>query len=500
MQKYQHFLAAVNEQYDLEKTIQLLTWDREVNMPPGGNQERSFQLATLNQILHSRIVSDQFGQLIEDASAEIGDLHPDSTEARLISVVKRKFKQQSSLTADFVNRRAMAEGGAIATWKQAREELDFSIFEPHLAIVIELSQEMAEMLGYEDEMYDALLDQYEYGMKTAEVRQLFDVQTKATRPLLDAIIEKDRFVDDSFLHRAFPIDKQQAYARELLRKIGYDFARGQMSSGLHPFAVNFGSGDSRIVGGWRVVDLKSGIFATLHESGHAIYEQNISPEFTRTPLAIGASLGIHESQSRAIENVIGRSYGFWHKEYPQLQASFPSQLNAIKLDQFYRAINIVKPSFTRIHADEVTYNFHIILRFEMELAMLAGEIKAKDVPTVWNDKMQSLLGITPPNDYLGCLQDIHWVRPSFGYFPTYTLGNLYNAQFYEAMVEQDPTIQTELDHGNTDKFVEWMRSNIQQYGAKYTPREMSIMASGKPICHEPYVRYLTKKFTKIYDL
>lgn len=500
MSTYETFLAKVNEQHDVQKAAQLMMWDREVVMPKGGHKERAQQIATLSRLAHEMRTSEAFAELIESTSAELADADPDSTEVRLVKLVERQVTRYRALPSDYVNRSSMASSEARVAWIEARAENDFAKFQPHLETMIELNQEKASLFGYENEAYDALLDEYEHGMTSAEVRTLFDAVKAATKPLLDAIMERGAEVDDSLLHQPYPIDKQQAYARYIATAVGYDFDRGHLGTVVHPFASNFSRNDARITSRWYDNFVSPGLFGTLHESGHAMYEQGTDPDFSRTPLARGSSLGLHESQSRAIENLVGRTLGFWQKHFPKLQETYPEQLGEHDAEAFWRAINKVQPSFIRVEADELTYNFHIILRFELEQAMLNGDLAAADLPTAWNDKMQSLLGIVPPSDTLGCLQDVHWTRPGFGYFPTYALGNLYGTQFVEAMRAQNPSIQADLENGEITQFVQWMRDNIHVHGSRFTPREIVLKATGKPLGHQPFVNYVTKKFSAIYAL
>ena len=383
---------------------------------------------------------------------------------------------------------------------QARQENDFASFRPWLEQVVELGQERAEYFGYEDEKYDALLDKYEYDMKTAEVRAIFAALREELVPLREAIEERGRQIDDSMVHQPFAVEQQQAFARYIAPKVGYDFSRGHLGTVVHPFATSFSRNDARITTRWYPDFLNPSLFGTLHESGHAIYEQGTHPDLARTPLARGTSQGIHESQSRMMENLVGRSRGFWQAHYPQLQQTFPEQLADYDAEDFYLAINKVQPSLIRVEADELTYNFHIILRFELEQALMNGDLAPKDLPEAWNAMMDELLGIVPPTDTEGSLQDVHWTYPNFGYFPTYALGNLYAAQFYETAVAQNPGIAVDLAEGRTEALLAWLGENIHQHGRKFTPRELVLRVTGKPLSHEAFMRYATAKFGDIYGL
>ncbi|WP_420630743.1 carboxypeptidase M32 [Candidatus Leptofilum sp.] len=499
-ENYQTLLQKVYEIHDIGKAMAVLGWDKETNMPKAGTEARIQQLTTLRRLNHAMFTSDEMGELIEKAAADLQDAPYDSNEAGLIRLLQRNYKEARLLPAEFVRRVSEVSGKAHPAWVEARENNDFAHFQPHLAEVVKLVQEMAELYGYEDEKYDPLLDQFEHGMKTAEVRAIFNAVKEELIPLRRAIDERGATLEDSIVHQPFPIDKQKKFARYIADAVGYDFSRGHLGTVVHPFATSFSRNDARITTRWYPDFLNPSLFGTLHESGHAIYEQGTHPDLARTPLARGTSSGIHESQSRMIENIVGRSLSFWQAHYPKLQSLFPEQLGNHDVVAFYKAINKVQPSFIRVEADELTYNFHIILRFELEQAMLNGDLAIADLPTAWNDKMQELLGVVPKTDSEGCLQDVHWSRPMFGYFPTYALGNLYAAQFYETAVSQNPTIAEEMAQGKTTALVAWLGENIHQYGRKFTPAELVQKATGSPLTHESFMRYVTQKFSQIYEL
>jgi carboxypeptidase Taq len=498
--KYATLLEKIHEIHDLGKAQALLSWDREVNMPQAGTAVRIQQMTTLSHLIHKMSTADEMGDLIEGAAAELNGIAADSNEACLIRYLRRDYQKTLKLTPDFIKRRSQISGEARVAWVQARANNDFASYLPHLVKVIELCQELAELYGYEDEPYDGLLDDFEHGMKTADVRTIFNAFKRDVLPLREAISERITAVDDSLVHQPFAIDKQKEFARYIATAVGYDFNRGHLGTVVHPFATSFSRNDARITTRWYPDFLNPSLFGTLHEAGHAMYEQGTHEDLARTPLARGTSSGIHESQSRLIENIVGRSRGFWQRHFPQLQQLFPDQLHAHTAEDFYCAINKVQPSYIRVEADELTYNFHIILRFELEQAMLNGDLAPAGLPTAWNDKMQELLGIVPPTDTLGCLQDVHWTRPGFGYFPTYALGNLYAAQLYESAVTQNPAIAANMAQGETVSLVDWLRENVHQYGRKFPPGELILHATGQPLSHQPFIRYITAKFTDLYDL
>jgi carboxypeptidase Taq len=500
MSAYKKLLEKVQEIHDLQKASAVLGWDREVNMPEAGNEIRSKQLATLNRIAHAAFTSAEMGELIEAADADAAGIDYDSDEASLIRFLRHKYDEEKNLPAEFVAYRTEITSQAEMVWRKAREDNDFAIFQPWLAQIVGLCQEMAELYGYDDEKYDALLDKYERGAKTAEVAEVFKSAAKALVPLRQAIDEKGLNIDDSFLYQSFDLDRQKEFASYIARAVGYDLSRGHLGTSTHPFSTSFSRDDARITNRYQPNYLGPSVFGALHEAGHAIYEQGTHPSLSRTPLARGASSGIHESQSRLFENIIGRSYPFWVKHYAKLQATFPGQLDNVSVRQFYLAVNRVRPSLIRVEADELTYNLHIVLRFELEQAMIVGDLLPADLPAAWNDGMRDLLGIVPPNDREGCLQDIHWSGTIFGYFPTYALGNLYGAAFYDAALTQEPDIASDLALGNTGLLLSWLRENIHQHGRKFTPKEIVTRATGRPLSHHAFVRYAWEKFGDVYGL
>lgn len=497
---YSALLERVQELHDLQKATALLMWDRQVIMPEAGDEMRVKQITTLRRLTHNMFTDDTFGELIERAAAETEGMPYESNEASLIRHLRETYEDERRLPEEFVARVSETSGKAHGVWVRARENDDFSAFAPWLERIVDLGREMAELYGYEDHIYDPLLDKYERGVTTAEVRQLFDATKAATLPLLEAINNSGRPVSDGILKQPYAVEGQKEFAHYIAAAVGYDFSRGYLGTAVHPFASSFSRDDARITTRWYPEYLNPSLFGTLHESGHAIYEQNTHPDLARTPLARGTSSGIHESQSRMFENYIGRSRPFWEAHFPHLQGIFPEQLQDVTVEQFYHAINKVQPSFIRVEADELTYNMHIMLRFELEQAMLTGDVAVKDMPEAWRAKMKELLGVAPPTDREGILQDIHWTRPSFGYFPTYAMGNLYAAQFFAAAQEQNPAIGTELATGKVDSLMEWLRENVHQHGRKFYAAEIVQGATGKPLSHEPFVAYAKTKFSDIYGL
>lgn len=493
-------LERVHRVHDLGKALSVLSWDREVNMPPGGDRARVQQMTTLRQLLHQEATGEAYGEAIESAAAAWAGLPDDDDRSCLIRVLRRDYARSRKLPEAFVLTLSRESAQAWTVWKQAREEDAFPLFRPHLERLVELQREMAELYGYETERYDALLDGYEEGARAAEIRAVFATVKAATVPLLEAIVASGRAVDDALLHQAYPVAAQETFARQIAAEVGYDFRRGHLGTAVHPFASSFDRGDARITTRWYPAFLSPSLFGTLHECGHAIYEQGTAEALARTPLARGCSSGIHESQSRMLENVVGRSRAFWRRHFPALQASFPAQLSGATAEDFYRAVNKVQASLIRVEADELTYNLHIILRFELEQALLSGDLAVADLPTAWNDGLHRLLGIHPPNDREGCLQDVHWSGTSFGYFPTYALGNLYAAQLRQAALAADAGIGVALDAGDWTPLLQWLGREVHLPGRKFPPSELIRRATGKALDAADFVAYVRAKFSDLYGL
>lgn len=500
---FARFVERVNEIDDIGRSLSVLGWDREVNTPPGGVEARVTQMVTLGSFLHRMATSDEFGEALEGAASAIVGLDMPEAHA-LVRVVRREFEQQRAIGTELERRISEVSGRAHTVWIGAREADDFQAFRPWLEQIVELGREIADRLGFGSEPYDALLDRFEIGATTDWVAGILDRSKAALVPLREAI--EDRVegghvsIDDSVLHRDFPVEAQKVFARYLAEAVGYDLDRGHIGTAVHPFATSFGQGDCRITTRWYPDYLNASVFGTLHECGHAMYEQGTDARFARTPLAGGTSSGIHESQSRMIENIVGRSLGFWRAHYPALVEAFPTSLGDVPLEDFHRAINAVKPSLIRVEADELTYNLHIVLRFELERALVRGDLAVADLPTAWNDGMRDLLGITPPTDREGVLQDVHWTAPMFGYFPTYALGNLYAAQLHEAACASDPAISEGLSAGRVAPLLAWLRENVHRPGASLTPAELIARATGSALDPEAFTRYATEKFTAVYGL
>ncbi|MBE0557056.1 MAG: carboxypeptidase M32, partial [Proteobacteria bacterium] len=431
---------------DLGHAIATLGWDQEAYMPPGGVETRGRSLATLGQMSQEIGTDEKVGKLIADLEPWAAQQDPDSDDARLIVIARRGYDKAVKVPPEMVAELAMLSTEANAAWREAREKSDFAIFAPFMERIVEFNQRYADLFKPYEHAYDVLLDDYEPMMKTEDVKKIF----AGIRPLQVELIEKiaaAKQVDDSVLKRTYPTAGQLAMGEEIARAIGYDFKRGRQDATTHPFSTNLGYGDQRIT--YRVDEkfFNSYIFSIMHEAGHAMYEQGIPKSLSRTVLYGGTSLAIHESQSRMWENLVGRSLPFWEWYYPKLQARFPEQTKGVKMEDFYKAINRVEPSFIRVEADEATYNLHIMLRLEIEIGLLEGTIKVNELPEVWNSKFEDYLGIRPKNDAEGCLQDVHWSMGLFGYFSTYALGNLVSAQLWEKISEDIPDMDGKISKG-----------------------------------------------------
>jgi carboxypeptidase Taq len=493
------FKTILNEYTDLKNASALLLWDQETYMPPGGASERGYQLATISRIAHLKFTSPEVGQLLEDLRPLSNELDPDSDDARLIKVTERLYKKKSKVPASLIADIAKATSDAHLVWEKAREESNFNGFIPHLEKIIELRRQYAHCFKPYDHVYDPLLDDYEPSLKTLDVQTIFNSLKPQQVELIRAISRRDQ-IDDSFLHLNYDQKGQWDFGVEVITRFGFDWHRGRQDESIHPFTQSHGVGDVRITTRFLQDYFPSAFFSTAHESGHGLYAQGIDRKLSRTPLDNGASLSIHESQSRLYENVVGRSLEFWTHFYPRLLEYFPSQLGNVPLETFYRAINKVEPSTIRVEADEATYNLHIMLRLELEIALIEGQLQVKDLPAAWNSAMQDYLGITPANDAEGVLQDIHWSSGYIGYFPTYALGNLVAAQLWEKLIADNPKIQDQIQRGEFESLTTWMKDNIHHHGAKFEPQELVQRITGSKIDPDPYMRYLTNKYTDIYEL
>lgn len=498
-EKLEQLKERLGEVSDIARAASVLGWDQQVNMPPRGAEARGWQLATLSKIAQEKFIADEVGQLLEDVKQEFAGADPNSDEAAMIRVAARNYDKAKRVPPEFIQEQAIVTTKAFEAWREARSKSDFSIFRPHLEKVVELVQRYVSFFPPGNHPYDTLLDDYEPGMKTEEVKEIFDALRPKQVKLIKAIAGKKQVKDD-FLFKKYNEKKLIDFGENVVTKYGYDWSRGRQDKAPHPFETTFSVNDVRITTRFEDDNPLATLFSTLHESGHAMYEQGINPAYERTSLSGGTSLAVHESQSRMWENLVGRSMPFWEHFYPTLKKTFPSQLDGVSLKAFYKAINKVEPSLIRVNADEATYNLHIMLRLELEIGMVEGTVAVKDLPEIWNAKMQEYLGIVPPNDAKGVLQDIHWSGGSIGYFSTYALGNLVSAQLWEKIRKDIRDLDDQICKGNFSELLGWLRTNIHQHGHKYDPQDLVERVTGSKITAEPYIRYLTKKYSEIYGL
>jgi len=478
----------------------VLGWDQRVYMPPKGAEARARQSSILAKLGHEMFVSPVTRDLLAAAEGEKAEFAEDSDELAMLRVARRDFDKSTKVPTSLIVEMTEVCTLGEEVWTKARRDNDYKTFAPWLDRILGLKRQYAKAIGYQKRMYDALLDDFEEGMTADLLDPLFESLKSVTIPLVAAIVARAGRVDDDFLGQECEERLQEEFGRRVLKECGYDFARGRLDRAAHPFCTHFSINDVRITTRYNRTWMTESLFGCLHEMGHAFYEMNGKPEYEGTVLSGGVSLGVHESQSRLWENLVGRSRVFWEHYYPELQKVFAQQFRRIELEAFYRAINRVTPSLIRTEADEVTYNLHIILRYEMENELLEGKLSVADAPAAWNAKMKGYLGIVPPNDADGILQDIHWSGGGIGYFPTYTLGNILGVQWMEKAREALPSLDQELRAGKFTGLYEWLRKNIHQHGRKYPPGELVRRVTGRPLTIEPYVNYLRKKFGEIYGV
>lgn len=498
--KFQELKNRLAEIHDLNKIGWVLGWDQRVMMPPKGAAVRAEQLATLGKVAHEKFTSAEIGQLLDDLRSHEESLPYDSDDASLIRVTRRDWEKARRVPAELRAEMTRAAAQANPVWVEARKKSDFALFLPALQRNVELKHKYVECFDEADNIYDILLDDYEQGITTAEVKALFDELKRDLVPLINAIAGRSETVNDACMHGYFPVDKQRALCQNLIEHFGFRADSWRLDPTVHPFASNSATTDIRITTRYYEDYIGPALFGSMHECGHGLYENGVAPALERTPLCRGASLGLHESQSRMWENLVGRSRAFWQFAFPKLQAAFPEQMAGVDAEAFYRAINKVQPSLIRVEADEATYSLHIILRFELEQEVMNGTLALKDLPEAWNARMKQYLGVDVPDNARGVLQDIHWSGGMLGYFPTYALGNIISAQIWEKALAALPDLYAQFERGEFMHLREWLRDNLHRHGRKYTPKETMLKVVGGPIAVGPYVRYLKSKLGEIYGL
>jgi len=499
-EKFTDLKNRLHEIHDLRKIGGLLDWDQHVMMPPKGGAVRAEQSATLERIAHEKFISPDLGKLLDDLQS-YGESQPyDSFDASLIRVARRDYEKLSRVPPDLSAEIARTTSISMDAWAEARRQSDFKMFLPHLEKNVALVHKYVECFDEPENIYDLLLDDYERDMKTAEVQKIFDDLKKDLVPLIAAIGKRADAVSDKCLHGNFPKDKQREFCVGIVSRFGWQPDSWRLDPTVHPFATSFSTSDIRITTRYYEDFINPSIFGSMHECGHGLYENGVDPALERTLLCRGASSSLHESQSRMWENLVGRSRSFWKFFYPKIQETFPDAFKNVEMETFYRAINKVHPSYIRVEADEATYALHIILRFELEQEIMNGKLALRDLPEAWNARMKSYLGIEVAKDSDGVLQDVHWSGGMFGYFPTYSLGNIVSAQIWEKILADMPDLYSQFERGEFMPLREWLREHLHRHGRKFTPQETMQKVVGGPIDVAPYVKYLKKKFGEIYGI
>jgi carboxypeptidase Taq len=485
---------------DLNSANALLSWDQTTYMPSGGAPARGRQMATLARLAHEKFTDPAVGKLLDELRPFEESSPYDSDDASLIRVTRREYERNTKIPAVFVSQLNEHSAESYQAWTEARPANDFKRVQPYLEKTLDLSRQLANYFPGYEHIADPLIDFSDEGMKVSTVRPLFADLRAQLVPIVQAITAQP-VADDACLKQYYPEDQQLAFGREVITALGYDFNRGRQDKTHHPFMTKFSLGDVRITTRVKERDLTDALFSTMHEAGHAMYEQGVRMDFEGTPLAGGTSSGVHESQSRTWENLVGRSRDFWLFFYPKIQAAFPDQLKAVSFETFYRAINKVERSLIRTDADEVTYNLHVMIRFDLEIALLEGTLAVRDLSEAWHARYQSDLGLRAPDDRDGVLQDVHWYGGNIGgSFQGYTLGNVISAQLFDAALKARPDIPAQMRAGQFDALHGWLTENVYQHGSKFTAHEIIQRATGRPLSIEPYIRYLRTKYGELYPL
>ncbi|BCJ86865.1 carboxypeptidase M32 [Effusibacillus dendaii] len=496
----QQFRSYTRRMKDYSEAIAVLGWDLRTGAPKKGQGQRSEVIGSLSTELFKMGVSAEMKEFIDSLSETGAYEQLDEVTRALVRECKKEYERSHSIPSDLYQEYVVLTSKSETAWEEARHNNDFANFQTYLEKIVDYTKRFIEIWGYQEHPYNTLLDQYEPGITVAILDPLFADLRAQSVALLQAIQERGRKTDTSFFGQRFPIDDQRRFSEHVLKKIGYDFEAGRLDVSAHPFATGLNPGDVRITTRFQEDDFRFAIFSTIHEGGHAIYEQNIGKELVGTILSEGASMGIHESQSRFMENMIGRSFGFWTYFYDDLRNMFPAQFADVSIDQFYRAVNQVEPSLIRTEADELTYNLHIMVRYELEKALIGGDLQVADLPGAWNDKMKEYLGVVPQTDSDGVLQDVHWSFGAFGYFPSYSLGNIYAAQFEAALRRDMPDYKEAIQRGEFSAVKSWLNDKIHKYGRLLEPKDILASVTGESIDARYLVNYLQSKYTEVYDL
>ncbi len=494
---------------DILNALNILKWDARTQMPPGGSETRGYQQATLSRLAREHFVSGETARLLDAAEAEVAGESSDSYRGRAVEQTRQYYEIMQRIPADLLSRKATLAPTSEQVWHAAKQNNDFASFAPYLEQMFDLARELADAVGYEEHPFDALVFEYEPSMTAAKLRVLFGDLTAGLLPLLRRIVDHDRPLEKDLWSSEYPIEQQRVFALKMAQAIGYDLTRGRLDIAPHPFEISFTRQDVRITTRYSLNYFPMALFGTLHEAGHALYEQNIDPALTRTALTTdflglyavgGTSYGAHEASSRLWENQIGRSRAFWDAHFGLLKERFPDQLTGVDVDLFHRSVNRVKPSLIRVEADEVTYNLHIMLRVEVEMGLLEGKIRVSDLPDFWRAKMGEYLGVVPDTDSEGVLQDIHWSGGGFGSFPGYTVGNIMSAQLLDAAHRDMSNLDQALAEGDYQPLLNWLIEHFYRHGRAYSTNEILQQCSGRELYVQPYLDYLNAKFADLYAL
>jgi carboxypeptidase Taq len=506
-QAYTELIRRVKECSLLGSCASLLAWDERTYMPRRGSAHRAEQLALLARMTHEMLTHPEIGRLLSEVEGSPLAAEKESGPAVNVREIRRSHDRAVKLPKELVEELARVTTRAQQVWQETREASRhdpagkaFATFQPWLEKIVKLKQQEAEAVGYTGSPYNALLDEYEPGATADEITRTFAALRQDLVPLVGAVAASGRKPPREVLEREYPVDRQAVFGQAAAAAIGFDFQAGRLDTTTHPFCSGMGPGDTRLTTRYNPRHFNDAFFSTLHEAGHGIYDQGLDPEHFGTPLGAAVSLGIHESQSRMWENFVGRSRPFWEHFFPRARQVFPTTLGDVTLDDFVFAVNDVQPSFIRVEADEATYNMHIILRFELEQALVRGDLKPADVPAAWNEKFRQSFQLAPPSDALGCLQDVHWSMGGIGYFPTYTLGNMYAAQFMEQARQDLGDLDADFRRGEFGRLKGWLNAKIHRQGQRYRARDLCQRVTGKPLSHKPLLNYLRNKYGPLYGI
>lgn len=498
--RWEQLLKREKERALLSAAAGVLGWDERTYLPRKGVELRGEQLALLARLSHERLLAPELAELLDELEEAYSARYSDDERKATLREIRRVQQRATKLPPELVEALSRATTRGQAAWEEAKKIKRFSDFIEPLTEIIRLKREEAHAVGFKGEAYDALLDEYEPGLTTAEASKILTGLREELVPILRTIMATGKQMPVEILQRRYPVETQRLFGQAAAAAVGFDFHSGRLDVTAHPFCSGHGPGDVRLTTRYNEHHFSEGFFGILHETGHGLYEQNLAPEWWGTPLGTATSLGIHESQSRLWENFVGRSRPFWDYFYPQAQRFFTEALGDVPQEDFYAAINDVRPSFIRIEADEVTYNLHIVLRFELERELIANRLQPADLPTAWNERFKNAFGLTPPDDAHGCLQDIHWSAGLFGYFPTYTLGNLFSAQFMAQARKELGDLDASFRRGEFLGLKNWLVEKIHRQGSRYRAMELGQKVTGEPLSHKAFIGYLKGKYFELYGV